>query len=129
MGASRLKRFAVTVAVLTTTTALAAQQAVSFPTEDGGLVHGVLYGAGDRAVVLAHGGQFNKEAWDRQARAIAAGRFRVLSIDFRGYGQSRGPANGARDDDARRYDVLAAIRYLRMTGAKTVSVVGASMGG
>lgn len=119
----------VAVATLLAVARPAAQQVVSFPTQDGGLIYGLLYGIGDRAVVLAHGGQFNKESWDRQARAIADSRFRVLSIDFRGYGQSRGPSKAAAVDDARRYDVLAAVHYLRMTGAMTVFVVGASMGG
>jgi len=31
--------------------------------------------------------------------------------------------------EGRRFDVLAAVSYARKTGAKTVSVVGASMGG
>ena len=43
----------------------------SFPTRDGGLVYGNLYGEGERAVVLAHGGRFTKENWDEQARALA----------------------------------------------------------
>lgn len=34
----------------------AAQQTISFPTKDGGQLCGDLYGQGDRAVVLAHGG-------------------------------------------------------------------------
>ena len=38
-----------------------AQQKVFFPTQDGGLIYADLYGKGDRAVVLAHGGRFNKE--------------------------------------------------------------------
>lgn len=109
--------------------AATAQEPVSFATQDGGRVHGLLFGTGERAVVFAHGGQFNKESWDRQCRALAEAGFRALSIDFRGYGQARGPATAAGADDARRYDVLAAVRYLRTTGAKTVAVVGASMGG
>ena len=40
----------------------AAQKTVSFPTEDGGVVFADVYGASDRAVVLAHGGRFNKES-------------------------------------------------------------------
>jgi hypothetical protein len=46
----------------------AAQQTVSFPTKDGGQLCGDLYGRGHRAVVLAHGGQFNKESWKEQAQ-------------------------------------------------------------
>ncbi|MGO9227976.1 MAG: alpha/beta fold hydrolase [Bryobacteraceae bacterium] len=106
-----------------------AQERVSFPTEDGGLVYADLYGTGGRGVVLAHGGQFNKESWEKQARALETAGFRVLAIDFRGYGQSRGPGQADPLSAPLRWDVLAAVRYLRKTGARTVSVVGASMGG
>ena len=102
---------------------------VSFPTQDGGLVYADLYGEGGRGVVLAHGGRFTKESWARQARALASSGFRVLAIDFRGRGTSRGGANTQPGDDGSRFDVLAAVRYLRAAGARTVSVVGASFGG
>jgi pimeloyl-ACP methyl ester carboxylesterase len=108
---------------------IAAQTAVSFPTEDGGLVHADVYGKGDRGVVLAHGGQFNKESWKNQAQALAAAQFRVLAIDFRGYGSSRGPGDSDPMSAPLYLDVLAAVRYLRNAGARTVAVVGASMGG
>jgi hypothetical protein len=39
-----------------------AQQTVSFATDDGGQVCAHLYGQGSNAVVLAHGGRFNKES-------------------------------------------------------------------
>ena len=105
------------------------QERVSFPTQDGGLVYADMYGKGGRGVVLAHGGRFDKASWEKQARALAEAGFRALAIDFRGYGQSRGGAQSRSLDDGLRFDVLAAVRYLRETGAKTVSVVGASMGG
>jgi pimeloyl-ACP methyl ester carboxylesterase len=106
-----------------------AQKAVSFPTSDGGVVSADSYGAGERGVVLAHGGRFDKGSWEKQARALATAGFRVLAIDFRGYGQSRGPGDSAPMSAPLHLDVLAAVRYLRKSGAKTVSVVGASMGG
>ena len=108
---------------------LQAQQHVSFPTQDGGLIYADVYGKGGRGVVLAHGGRFNKESWNPQAKALAAAGFRVLALDFRGYGQSRGPGKGDPLSAPLHLDVLAAVRYLRRTGAKTVSVVGGSMGG
>lgn len=40
---------------------------------------------------LAHGGRFKKVSWAPQARVLAAAGFRVLALDFRGYGASRGP--------------------------------------
>jgi pimeloyl-ACP methyl ester carboxylesterase len=107
----------------------AAQTTVSFPTEDGGLVYADLYGTGDRAVVLAHGGRFNKESWEKQAQILAAANFRVLAIDFRGYGKSTGPGQADPLSAPLQLDVLAAVRYLRKIGAKSVSIVGGSMGG
>ena len=104
-------------------------QHVSFPTQDGGLVYADMYGKGGRGVVLAHGGRFTKESWEKQARALVAAGFRALAIDFRGYGQSRGPGQSQTVDAALHFDVLAAVRYLRQNGAKTVSVIGGSMGG
>ncbi len=101
-----------------------AQQSVSFPTQDGGVIYGDMYGKCDRAVVLAHGGRFKKDSWGPQARTLGAAGFCVLAIDFRGEGASH---SGAEED--RRFDVLGAVHYLRKTGAKNVSVVGASMGG
>jgi pimeloyl-ACP methyl ester carboxylesterase len=104
-----------------------AQEAVSFPTPDGYRLHADLYGKGDRSVVLVHGGRFTKGSWVKQAQILAKAGFRVLAIDFRGYGQSQ---PGSRTADDRHYpDVLTAVRYLRATGAKSVSVIGASMGG
>ena len=106
-----------------------AQRTVSFPTEDGGVVFADLYGSGARAVVLAHGGQFNKESWAPQARRLQAAGFEVLAIDFRGYGKSHGPGDKAPMDAPLEKDVLAAVRYLHAAGAKSVSIVGGSMGG
>jgi pimeloyl-ACP methyl ester carboxylesterase len=109
--------------------AAAAQKTVSFPTEDGGEVYADVYGGGDKGILLAHGGPFNKESWEKQARTLAAGGFRVLALDFRGYGKSRGPGQSDPMSAPLQFDVLAAVRYLRKTGAKSVSVVGGSMGG
>jgi pimeloyl-ACP methyl ester carboxylesterase len=107
----------------------AQQQTVSFPTEDGGTIYADLYGKGDRAVVLVHGGQFNKESWQKQAGVLMGAGFHVLAIDMRGYGKSRGPGDSAPMDAPMYLDVLAAVRYMRAAGAKTVSIVGGSMGG
>jgi pimeloyl-ACP methyl ester carboxylesterase len=106
-----------------------AQKTVSFPTEDGGVVFADAYGTGDRAVVLAHGGRFNKESWAKQAQILVASGFQVLALDFRGYGKSSGPGQSAPMNAPLKFDVLAAVRYLRARGAKSVSIVGGSMGG
>jgi pimeloyl-ACP methyl ester carboxylesterase len=125
----RMMASQVPVAALFLTGIIVAQEHVSFPTQDGGLIYADVYGKGDRGVVLAHGGRFNKESWEKQARALAAAGFRAMAIDFRGYGQSRGPGQADPLSAPLQWDVLAAVRYLRKTGAKTVSAVGGSMGG
>jgi pimeloyl-ACP methyl ester carboxylesterase len=106
---------------------LIAQERVSFPTQDGGLVYAALYGTGSLGVVLAHGGRYSKESWDEQARTLADSGFRVLAFDFRGHGESRGPTT--KPSEGRRFDVLAAVDFLRRAGATRVAVIGASMGG
>lgn len=109
--------------------AASAQKTISFPTEDGGVVFADLYGKGEQGVVLAHGGQFNKESWAKQAQILAGAGFEVLAIDLRGYGPSHGPGDSSPMDAPLKFDVLAAVRYLHKNGAKSVSVVGGSMGG
>ena len=129
MYTPRMRTFSVVIVALVLAAVSYGQKAVSFPTADGGVVSADSYGAGEHGVVLAHGGRFNKGSWEKQAQALAAAGFRVLAIDFRGYGQSRGPGDSDPMSAPLHLDVLAAVRYLRKCGAKTVSVVGASMGG
>jgi pimeloyl-ACP methyl ester carboxylesterase len=99
---------------------------ISFPTQDGGIVYADIYGSGARGVVLAHGARFDKSSWTEQAHQLATAGFRVVAIDFRGYGKSGG---GSQSRDQMYLDVLAAVHYLRKAGAKTVAVIGGSMGG
>jgi alpha-beta hydrolase superfamily lysophospholipase len=106
-----------------------APKPVELRTQDGGLIQGDLYGAGSHGVVLAHGGRFNKGSWAKQARELERAGFRVLAIDFRGYGESKGPGQGDIFTAPLHLDVLAAVHYLRTTGATTVSVIGGSLGG
>jgi alpha-beta hydrolase superfamily lysophospholipase len=115
--------------MLALTIATPAQQPVAFATDDGGQICADLYGQSSNAVVLAHGGQFNKESWKSQASALASKGFRVLAIDFRGFGCSKGPGQQDFFSAPFEKDVLAAVRYLRSHGARKVSVVGGSFGG
>jgi pimeloyl-ACP methyl ester carboxylesterase len=108
---------------------LSAEETVFFRAQDGARIYADVYGSGADAVVLAHGGRFDKESWAEQARALVGAGYRVLALDFRGYGKSRGPASADPMSAPLQNDVLAAVRYLRREGATKVSVVGASMGG
>lgn len=123
-----------TLAALFSLNVAIAQTTISFPTEDGGVVFADLYQSSEKtssekAVVLAHGGQFNKESWRKQAQTLVSAGFEVLAIDFRGYGKSQGPGDSAPMDAPLHLDVLAAVHYLKQHGAKSVSVIGGSMGG
>ena len=120
--------FALVVLFMNPALDLAADQ-VSFATQDGGTIYADVYGKGSHAVVLAHGMRFNKESWAEQAKRLAAEGFRVIAIDFRGYGQSRGPGQKDVMTAPLDLDVLAAARFARKSGAKIVSVIGASLGG
>ena len=100
-----MRTSSILVAALLLAGVAAAQKTVSFPTEDGGTIFADLYGDGDRAVVLVHGGPFNKESWAKQARTLAAAKFRVLAIDLRGYGKSKGPGDSDPMDAPLHFDV------------------------
>lgn len=109
--------------------AVSIPQRVSIPTKDGGDVSADIYGTGSRGVVLVHGGRFTKKSWESQARSLVEEGFRVSAIDLRGVGESTGPGQSDPYSAPFHHDVLAAVRFLRSTGSKTVSVIGASMGG
>ena len=112
--------------VLISSSMMGGSKEISFSTQDGGIVYADLYGTGARGVVLAHGARFDKSSWTEQAHQLATAGFRVVAIDFRGYGKSGG---GSQSRDGMYLDVLAAVHYLRETGAITVAVIGGSMGG
>ena len=77
----------------------------------GGLAYGDVYGRGERGVVSARSGCFDKERCEKQARTLA--------IDLRGF-LLNAPLH---------FDVLGAVRYLRKTGVTGVSVVGGDRSG
>ncbi len=108
-----------------TPSTIAQPRLVTLDTADGGRIQAFLYAGGDRGVVLGHGAVFNKESWGPQAERLAAAGYTVLAIDFRGYGESVGGADGR----ALYQDVLGGVRFLKSRGLTSVSVIGGSMGG
>lgn len=119
------------VALLASAFALNAQmpQSVILRTSDGATIHAHEYGKGRRGIVLAHGGRFNKETWRDQARTFETAGFRVIALDFRGYGASTGPGQKDTFTAPLHLDVLAAIDYLRSKGCNDISLIGGSIGG
>ena len=102
-----------------------ASDLITFTTEDGGTIEASLFEGGkDMAVVFAHGAIFNKESWYFLCERLQSKEVTSLSIDFRGYGNSK---KGSTNNMA--LDVLGAIAYLKEQGYKQIALVGGSMGG
>ena len=106
-----------------------AQKTLMLAAEDGGVVSANLFGSGGRAVLLVHGGRFTKESWAKQVPLLVKAGFEVMAIDLRGHGASHGPGGNEASDAQLEMDVMAAVRYLHAHGARSVSIVGGSMGG
>jgi alpha-beta hydrolase superfamily lysophospholipase len=98
---------------------------VTYSTQDGGHIEASYFEATkDLAVVFAHGAIFNKESWYFMAEKLQKMGISSLSIDFRGYGNSRkGSTNQL------SLDILGAVDYLKIRGFKKIALVGGSMGG
>jgi pimeloyl-ACP methyl ester carboxylesterase len=90
-----------------------------FPTDDGRLRYRDTGGTGP-AVVLLHAGFLDQHQWDDQLPALA-GRYRVITLDARGHGESDNATRPFRHTD----DLAALLRHL---GAGPAVLVGVSMG-
>jgi len=98
---------------------------ITFTTEDQGKIQGSLFEAGKgRVVLFAHGAVFNKESWYFLCDLLREQGISSLSIDFRGYGESKKGTS-----DHKYHDILGAIEYLKDQGYKKIAIVGGSMGG
>ena len=98
---------------------------VNFKTADNATIYANFQGAGEHAVLLAHGAAFNKESWKEFEKILLNKGFTVLAIDFRGYNKS---TQGDKVQ-ALYEDILAGVRFLRLQkNIKQVTVLGASMG-
>jgi esterase/lipase len=99
---------------------------ITYPTEDNGVIEASFFKGTDRnlAVIFAHGAIFNKESWYFLAEKLQSKGIASLSIDFRGYGNSKkGTTN------KKSLDILGAIDYLKGKGFNSIAIVGGSMGG
>lgn len=82
-----------------------------------------------RSVILCHGVGSGKERQHSLGAALAANGYNVLAFDFRAHGDSGG--NLISYGDRERYDVLAAVRWLRQNRAaasKRIYGIGVNTG-
>jgi alpha-beta hydrolase superfamily lysophospholipase len=83
-------------------------------------------GSGAKTVVLAHGSLDNLCETLTVARELLAEGYRVVALDFRGFGRSESPSKNGRRLGR---DLAAAVAHARRTGAERIFLMGASMGG
>jgi pimeloyl-ACP methyl ester carboxylesterase len=102
--------------------AAAGGQSVRFGPAGATTLVGVVFGTGRTGLVFAHQNRANRCQWAAYAREAAAAGYRAMTFDAPGFGDS--PA-GLAGDAA----VIAAVSFLRGQGVRTVTLVGASMGG
>ena len=76
-------------------------------------------------VTLVHGSGDNYEAWWLQSPALAT-RFRVLTYDVRGHGETETPADQPIDQTTFVADLLGLLDTLKI---RKTAVIGYSMGG
>ncbi|WGF88889.1 alpha/beta fold hydrolase [Marinivivus vitaminiproducens] len=82
----------------------------------------------DPAIVLVHGLNQSRLSWDRQIKSALVDRFRVITYDLRGHGDSDRPADLAAYADGTRWgDDLAAV--IEAAGVARPVVAGWSLGG
>ncbi|HZD80457.1 MAG TPA: alpha/beta hydrolase [Actinomycetota bacterium] len=106
-------------------------RAVTFRSADGVRLAGRLFGTGSTGVVLSHMLPADQSSWWRFAARLADQGYLALTYDFRGYcpGGAAGCSEGSKDVSAIWQDVVGAIGFLSGHGARSVMLVGASMGG
>jgi len=107
---------------------------VDIKAPDGAQLKGTYFSAGrpGPAILLLHQCNMDRHAWDGLAEDLAGNGFHVLTVDFRGFGESGGekPTDPAQRSAAREKwpgDVDAAYAYL--TGQKGVDQAQVAVGG
>jgi len=99
--------------------------AIRFRNSAGVRLVGVMLGEGRTGILLGHQLRSSLCEWIDVARDLADRGYRVLAIDFGGFGESE----SAPDRRTLREDVLAGITQLRRAGSDRVVLIGSSMGG
>lgn len=102
---------------------------VTFAGTENNKLEGDIYGHGQRAALLLHGGGQTRHAWRATARKLAERGFTAIPVDQRGHGDSAWVGSGAYS--FRHYGMEAASLGRQIEerfGAKPVAI-GASLGG
>jgi dienelactone hydrolase len=110
-------------------------RAVGFRSLDGTGLRGRLFGNGTTAVVLSHMGDptDSEEEWYPLARRLARRGYLVLTYNRQGICAGEKPrydcSAGYPDYPKEWKDIVGAVRFAQASGAKSVAIAGASIGG
>jgi len=98
---------------------------VSVQATDGRTLYGTYYAGQGRAVLLLHELYTNRTSWEPLIQPLLDSGMAVLTVDLRGYGQTKGKINWsvAQDDTTIWAAWLAA-----QSGVSSIVMVGSSMG-
>ena len=103
-------------------------QVVSIPTEAAARnLDGTLYGKSDVAVIFSNMGAQRQETWGAFVQDVAAKGYMVLTYNMR-YWVTDTEIEGSLRNKAAE-DLIAAVNFVRTQGAKSIVLVGASLGG
>jgi uncharacterized protein len=106
--------------------------AVRFRASDRVLLSGRLFGRGSTTVVLAHQIDDDQTDWFDFAGELRSAGYEALTFNFRGVCSSSpisACSKGVVDPNESWSDVVGAVLFVRTRGAKSVILVGASLGG
>lgn len=106
--------------------------AVRFRALDGVRLAGRLFGRRSVAVVLAHQIDDDQTDWFDFAAELRSRGYEALTFNFRGVCSSTpisACSKGVIDPNESWSDVVGAVRFVRSRGAKSVVLIGASLGG
>ncbi|HLC39594.1 MAG TPA: alpha/beta fold hydrolase [archaeon] len=111
---------------------VAAPAEVTFLTDDGVTIRGTYYAGGNNSIILLHMLIRSRNDYNFFAKQLQQNGYSVLSIDFRGHGQSIPPSFNQIDDFNKLFiDVAAAKNFLAASKGKPadrISIIGASIG-
>ncbi|MBW3023004.1 alpha/beta fold hydrolase [Candidatus Woesearchaeota archaeon] len=105
-------------------------QDVSFETDDEVKIVGTFYEGGSDGILLLHKLNSNRNEWTDFALKLQNMGYSVLTIDFRGHGDSDGDWKEFSEEDfnAMTLDVEASVRYMKKRNVTNITIMGASIG-
>lgn len=101
----------------------------TFAGASGGKLVADVFGAGEPAVLLLHGGGQTRHAWRKTAERLARAGAAAYALDQRGHGDSQWAADGAYGFFDFAADVTAVADHLIAFETRPPVVIGASLGG